>query len=419
MNLGFYSPFHPIPGISSGQYDLSWESHLKGTDMSFKLTPFYTWVSNWQQQTFIGSGFVTQVPVGVNRDEGVEFQFNKGDFSRNGLSGLLAVTYTDSKVMFQNVGLSTGGTITNELVQLNEAIGQYNKLTKAGGGSQCYEAGNPASCSAKPVVCGGSTSSPVYCYPILNPYYNNAPQGQLNLGGWYNPFSTAVAPNLNGSVSSYISPWVSSLILNWRHDKLAITPSFNFQTGGFYGSPLDTEGVDPRTCVGNQASTGITKVSPKANPLMCNYLTTTGAGLGLFSYLYIPNPQTGNFLFDNYQQPSSIVGNLQVTYDVSPTIRLTALGVNLFHSCFGGTSAPWTAANPPSNVVCGYVPAGGSLNSTIYPSNFYNGTSIYDYKANGAHPAFTQSYYPSAGNNGAIGGAPQPINVYINAQVRI
>ena len=108
MNLGFYSPFHPIPGISSGQYDLSYEQHFRGTDMSFKLTPFYTWVSNWQQQTFIGSGFVTQVPVGVNRNQGVEFQFNKGDFTRNGLSGQLAFTYTNSKVMFQNIA-DTGG----------------------------------------------------------------------------------------------------------------------------------------------------------------------------------------------------------------------------------------------------------------------------------------------------------------------
>ena len=30
MNLGFYSPFHPIPGISSAQYDLSLEHHFKG-----------------------------------------------------------------------------------------------------------------------------------------------------------------------------------------------------------------------------------------------------------------------------------------------------------------------------------------------------------------------------------------------------
>ena len=74
--------------------------------MSFKLTPFYTWVANWQQQTFIGAGFVTQVPVGVNRNYGVEFQMNKGDFTRNGLSGQLSFSYTNSKVQFQNVGLS-------------------------------------------------------------------------------------------------------------------------------------------------------------------------------------------------------------------------------------------------------------------------------------------------------------------------
>jgi hypothetical protein len=30
MNLGFYSPFHPIPGVSSGQYDLSYEQHFRG-----------------------------------------------------------------------------------------------------------------------------------------------------------------------------------------------------------------------------------------------------------------------------------------------------------------------------------------------------------------------------------------------------
>jgi hypothetical protein len=413
MNLGFYSPFHPIPGISSGQYDLSYEQHFRGTDMSMKITPFYTWVSNWQQQTFIGAGFVTQVPVGVNRDEGAEFQFNKGDFTRNGFSGQLAFTYTNSKVMFQNVPLVTGGIVPNELIQLNQAIGAYNGLTRAGGGSPCYQAGVGVSCKTPngKIASGYDT--------ILNPYYNQPSQGMLNTGGWYNPYSTAIAPNLNGAVGSYISPYVSSLILNWRHDKLAITPSFSFQTGGYYGSPLDTEGLDPRTCVGNSAATGITKLSPKTNPLQCNYLTTTGPGLGTFSYLYVPDPQTGAFLFDNYEQPSSIVGNLQLAYDVSPRIRLTLLGANLFHSCFGGTTAAWTTANPPSNVICGYSPAGGSLNSTLYPSNFYNGTGIGDRAANHATSAYTQSYLPSTLNNAAIGGSAPPINLYFNAQVKI
>jgi len=386
---------------------------LKGTDMSFKLTPFYTWVTNWQQQTFIGAGFVTQVPVGVNRNYGAELQFNKGDFTRNGLSGQLAVTYTNSKVQFQNAGLSSGGIVPNTTIALNQAIAQYNGLTKAGGGSPCYQGGFAVSCSTPngKRVSGFDT--------ILNPYYNLPAQGLLDPNGWYNPYTTAIAPNLNGTATSYISPWVSALILNWRHDKLAITPSINFQTGGFYGSPLDTEGLDPRTCKLNSLTTGITKLSPKTNPLQCNYLTATGPGLGTFSFLYVPNPQTGSFLFTNLQNPSSIFGNLQVTYDATPRIRLSVLGVNLFHTCFGGSSAPWTSAYPPGYAVCGYLPAGGSLNSTVYPSNFYNGTSFNDLKANGARPAYTQSYLPTNSQNGSIGGGVPPINVYFNATVKI
>ncbi|HZY97611.1 MAG TPA: TonB-dependent receptor [Candidatus Cybelea sp.] len=413
MNLGFYSPFHPIPGISSAQYDLSWEQHLKGTDMSFKLTPFYTWVSNWQQQNFIGANFATQVPVGVNRNEGVEFQFDKGDFSRNGLSAQLAVTYTDSKVQFQNVPLSTGGIIPNTTIALNQAIAQYNGLTKAGGGSPCYQGGFAVSCSEPngKKVAGFDT--------ILNPYYSLTSQALLDPSGWYHPYTTAIAPNLNGAVNTYISPWVSSLILNWRHDKLAITPSINFQSGGFYGSPLDTLGLDPRTCKSNSATTGITKLSPRTNPLQCNYLTANAPGLGTFSFLYVPNPQTGAFLFNNYENPSSIFGNLQVTYDLTPKIRLSILGTSLFHTCFGGTSAPWTSAYPAGQAVCGYLPAGGTLNSTLYPSNFYNGTGINDFKANGARTPWTQSYLPNTAQNAAIGGATPPINVYFNATVKI
>jgi Carboxypeptidase regulatory-like domain/TonB dependent receptor/TonB-dependent Receptor Plug Domain len=415
MGLGFFSPFHPIPGISSAQYDGSLEHHFRGTDMSFKITPFYTWVNDWQQQTFIGANFVTQVPVGVNRNYGAEFQFNKGDFARDGWSGQLAFTYTNSKVQFQNIPTSTGGVIPNQTTSLNQAIAQYNLLTKAGGGSPCYQDQKPVSCSEPngKIAAGFDT--------ILNPYYNAPAQPLLDPNGWYNPYTTAIAPNEFGVISSYISPYVASILVNYRHDKLAVTPSIGFQAGGYYGSPLDTEGVDPRACMANSAATGITKLSPKTNPLQCNYLTTTSPGVGTFSYLYIPNPQTGAFLFDNYENPSSLVGNLQVSYDVNPRIRLTVLAVNLFHACFGGTSAPWTGAFPPNNVICGYSPAGGSLNSTLYPSNFYNGTGINDVAANHARTPsnFQQSYLPSNLNNGAIGGAPTPISIFFNAAVKI
>ena len=365
MNLGFYSPFHPIPGISSAQYDLSWEQHLQGTDMSFKLTPFYTWVNDWQQQTFIGAGFVTQVPVGVNRNYGVEFQFNKGDFSRNGLSGQFAFTYTNSKVMFQNVGLSTGGTVTNATIALNQVIAQYNALTKSGGGSPCYQglSRSVLMLERKPRRQARTRSST----PTTT---RRRRRCSIRAAG-----ITRTRPRSRRTSTRrwarYISPEVASLILNCRHDKLAITPSFTFQTGGFYGSPLDINGYDPRTCAQNSAATGITKVSPKTNPLQCDVLTVMAPGFGPQGFLYIPDPQTGTFAFDNYQNPSSLVGNLQVTYDLSPKIRLTHARREPLPHVFRRNVDAVERREPPSNVICGYTPAGGLLNSTLYPSNFY------------------------------------------------
>jgi hypothetical protein len=69
---------------------------------------------------------------------------------------------------------------------------------------------------------------------------------------------------------------------------------------------LDTNGLDPRSCQLNSRTTGITKVSPMSNPLQCKVLYGTGNGVGQFGYFYIPDPQTGTFLFDNYQQPDRV-----------------------------------------------------------------------------------------------------------------
>lgn len=416
MNLGFYSPWHPIPGISSAQYDLSYERHFTGTDMSVKLTPYYTWVTDWQQSTFLGGGnFASQVPVGVNRDYGVEFQFNKGDFTRNGLSGALSFTYTNSKIRFQNEPLINGGVIPNSTTALNEVIAQYNELTKGGGGSRCYQGGTPVACSTP----NGKVSKGFDT--VLNPYYNEPMQGALDPNGWYNPYTNAIAPNLNGAVDGYIAPLTSSLILNYRRNKLAVTPSVQLQAGSYYGSPLDINGYDPRACKLNEAGSGITKLESGINPIQCNPLTAVAPGLGSFGYLYIPNPQTGRFsAIGSYAQPNIMTGNLQVTYEVSPSIKLTMTGAGLFRYCFGGSAEPWTAVYGPSPNVCGYSPAGGVLNTSLYPANFYNGKGITDVKANGGVVTpWTQSYTPTTNNNGAIGGVISPFNVYFTAQVKI
>ena len=104
---------------------------------------------------------------------------------------------------------------------------------------------------------------------------------------------------------------------------------------------------------------------------------------------------------------------------MSPKLTVTLTGTNIFHTCFGGSSEPWTSAFGPGPNICGYVPAGGVLNSTIYPANFYNGTGINDVAANKVRTPYTQSYFPTPGNNGAISGALQPFNFFVTARIKI
>ena len=134
MSLGFFTPFHNTPSQTSAQYDLSLERHIRGTDMSFKVTPFYNLTNGYQEQSFIGPGYVTQVPVGQFKSYGVEGAFTKGDFSKNGFSGTFALTYTNAKVQFQSGLVNNLG--ANQIGYYNTAIGNYNALAK--GGSQNY-----------------------------------------------------------------------------------------------------------------------------------------------------------------------------------------------------------------------------------------------------------------------------------------
>jgi hypothetical protein len=398
IGSGYYSPNHDIPAQTSGQYDLSLEKHIRGTDWSFKLTPFYGTTSNWQQDSFIGTGFVTEVPVGLFKNEGVEFALNKGDFNRNGLAGSLAFTYTYAAVQYQNLG------VPNQAATMNTEIQNFNALTKAGGGSPCYA---PFAGTVKAAPCSNPTS-------IINPYYSMKPAGTIDPNGWY-PASLyqlppAFGPGYGVYAQSFSSPWTGTLVLNYRHDKLAITPSLQFQSGTKYGSPLDVAGVDPRVCGENQTAAKV----PGANGQYCDYLTQAGVGDG--GYLYIPNPQTGTFAtLGAYTEPDILTGNIQVTYDVSPKVRLTLTGANLFHACFGGSIEPWTTAYPPSNYYCGYGTTGG-----LYTSNYYNGSSALDSKANpgaGEVPYLNQSYGPSSSNGANF--TPFPFQLFVQAQIRL
>src|SRR5260370_28030800 len=94
--------------------------------MSFKLTPFYRTTQNQIQQFYLDekTNCVSALNVGRQISSGVEFQFQKGDFSRNGFAALLSYTYTNARIKF--TPFANGSSI---LTPINQSIQQYNAYT--------------------------------------------------------------------------------------------------------------------------------------------------------------------------------------------------------------------------------------------------------------------------------------------------
>ena len=129
--FGRTTPGYPIAPPTSINYDISWEHQFSGTDMSFKLTPFLRQTQNQIQQFFLDqkTGFVSGLNVGSQRSQGLEFLFQKGDFSKNGFAGQLSFAYTDSYIKYGT--LASGEFGTTVITGTNQVISQYNAYTKA------------------------------------------------------------------------------------------------------------------------------------------------------------------------------------------------------------------------------------------------------------------------------------------------
>ena len=427
MDLGFFSPFHNTPSMTSAQYDGSLERHIRGTDMAFKLTPFYSYTNGYQEQSFIGNGYVTQVPVGRQRSYGAEFAFTKGDFSKNGFSGSYSLTYTNAKVQFQSGLVNNLG--ANQVGYYNTAISNFNQLAK--GGAQNYPCFNFASynTSTGASAAGSGVGTPGVAQActgttVANPYFNVAQQALMDPNGWYAPAGDVALPGVNTNPNIYNTPWVNALILNYRHAKWAVTPSFQLASGSSYGTPFTVQGVDPRLCTAvdlSQAAGGTNE---------CAYTSLIGQGATPTGLLYIPNPQTGSFdSFGKYTEPNMVVGNIAFTYDATPRISINLTLTNIFHTCFGGSKEPWTAAYPAGSNVCGYYEGAASVPGLGgYVSNFQLGSGYltpgniasYSAAANGTklYPWQQQSYQPYT-SNGAGNQIPQPFNAYLTINVKL
>ena len=411
--LGFFTPAHDNPVQYSNNYDGSWEHRFHNSDVTFKLSPFYRDTHNEIVTLVLGPGFVSGTNVGHQHSYGVEFQIQKGDPTRDGLAGMLSYTWT--KALLQYGNLPNG---TNGIDYLNNYIKAFNGLTSAGGGSPCYQGTTgmacPASFAANPTV-------------VINPYYNMSQQSLLDRNGYY-PVYPNEPPNDpfdQGGFSSAIAPHTFSGWLQYKHGRFAIAPNFELVAGGYYGSPTDTMGIDPRACYQNEGaavgSDGVTPVLPANSPYAgyCDFIAAGASPVTQSGQLAIPNPLTGKMDTEGqFQQPWQLNIGALVRYDVSPRVTANLTLTNLVNRCFGGSSTAWSKAFPANQYVCGYGsnttgPNNAGFIGTQPGAGFFYGASGAD-PVNGTTPyapAFNYPFYPVSG---AI-----PFQAYFEVQVKL
>ena len=348
---GWNTPVHYLYPDTSVNTDLSWEHHFPGTTMSMKITPFLRATQGQIQYSALNAqGVVAGVNAGKQLSDGVEFALNKGAFDRDGFSWALSATYTRSKIQY---GPYPSG--LNVIDLLNEQIQIYNSYTSACAGASLSS--NPQALCG---VNGAANALAVESNGINNPYFNAKPQPLLDPHAYYTTYDQIPSPFSNAI--GFETPFQATVVLNWKHGPLTITPNFVFSTQGKYGSPLVWPGYDPNTCTG----------SGPANPQTC-----TG-------YLFIPDKYTG--VFDNlgaFQQPNRLTGNLSVGYQFNSHISATFVASNLIDHCYQ-RNEPWQ--NGPT---CEYaqlqsnlLPAAGNFTAAppiqlAYPyGSWYNNIEI-------------------------------------------
>jgi hypothetical protein len=355
---GRFSPGYPIGPEISLNYDISWESHLKGTDWSFKVTPFLRQTQNQIQEFFLDpiEGFVSGVNVGDQRSEGFEFQLQKGDFSRNGLSGLLSFAYTNSYITYNAIPGASGRTV---LAGVNSAIAQYNAYTKGCATSpsnpNCGTTTNGLTSNAcytttgTPVAAGAGGKCPGG--DIANPYWDQPIQALINPAGQFPTYDLFPSAGLGLVSQGYNSPYVGAMVINYRANKWAVTPSLQFQGGGKYGAPIVNAGIDPAAgCL------------PLAGTTRYNALTCAGS-------IETPDPYTGAYDgIGAFTQPNELMLNLQGSYDVSPQIELVGVLANIVNYCWGGSKEPWSFND---GNICAYGTPNGAVQGYVYPVSPY------------------------------------------------
>jgi hypothetical protein len=369
--LGYHTPDHNISPDTSNNFDLSLEKHVKGTQLSYKVTPFYRNTSNELQFQAINpvQGTLAGLNVGTQESYGVELSLQYGDFSRDGLSGLLSYTHTQNRIRFSPInGVSVIDALNSQIELYNSYTSACAGVTKSSPNWQACGSGAYPN-NAKPVLRNDQSGTPDQGkLKIPNPYYRGTLQPLFDTGGWYTPYD--VIPSPFNAANGYEVPDVASLILNYRHHRLAVTPSLHYSDGSNYGSPLVWPGYVPQSC----------SKEPSKTPL------TPGASCpgGAAGAIFLPDPYSSHF--DNlgaFVQPAELTANLQASYDLTPRMTLTVQAVNLYNQCFQrgyawDNSVTCVYSTLPSNIL---APSGNFVKNPPrqlrYPyGTFFNVTEV-------------------------------------------
>jgi carboxypeptidase family protein/TonB-dependent receptor-like protein len=393
---GYSTPGHGIPPENSYNFDVSLEHHFANTDASLKLTPFYRKTKGQFQTFFLDqkTSFISGLPAGDQTSEGVELQFNKGDFGANGFAYMLSYAYTHAYINYFT--LSNGGTT---LSPVNLAIKQYNGYTQFCATNPTASNCGPTSSGAPAAACytsGGTPDPSCAAGDIANPYWLAPAQPLLNETANY-PVYSLIPNGFEQSVGSNDVPHVLTVVLNYKHDKWAFTPIVAFHSGNAYGAPLLTSGIDP-AAGGCAALGGSTSGDPRypygaggGSPYDAMSCSGTLAG-------GIPNPFTGSFdSLGAFRGPSQLQAHLGITYEATPRTTFVVNLVNLVNTCFGGSNEPWTnQPNTPKNRVCSYALPGVGL-GTPSAGNVYNPGSTFQQQVQYPYAPSFGSFSPNGG----------------------
>lgn len=405
---GYTGSGHDLAPQESVNLDASLEHAFSGTDVSFKVTPFFRTTKNELTEFFIDpiNQLTSGLDVGAVTTNGVEFQLRKGSFDRNGLSAIASYTYTNAHIKYYT--LPGGGSIISPI---NNDIKAYNAYT-----SFCSvhptdaRCGSTTAASGKAAACFSGTGVPdptCAAGSFANPYWNAPVQSTLDPNGSYVPTDPVIATTGLG-VNSYTVPHVAALVLNYRHNAFAFTPSVQFQAGQRYGAPEANAGIDPA------AGCGVLAGSTTGDPRY-PYGSAGGAPYDALScgaaLSAIPNVFTNKFdAIGGFTSPSQLLGSFTMSYDVTKNFTISLTGANVFNQCFGGTKAEWTGIGSPH--VCSYE-SGEISRGTAPTGNVYNPGAKFDPFGQNPYYAYLGSYTMGVVNPSA------PLEFFLNARVKL